>query len=148
MSVKIKFKTGVGVPNKLDVGEPAFDKQDNITYIGDKDGNPVPLSGGKNNISTVDEILNDGSLVIGRGKKEVTTLKNGNNGQILKILDGKPSYVDDISYDIQSSDDSIDISEVEEDFTKLYELSISSVSTDKITQGNLLLILNGGSSES
>lgn len=37
----IKLKTGVGIPPFLEVGEPAFDIQNNVFYIGDINGIPI-----------------------------------------------------------------------------------------------------------
>ena len=47
MAVVFQFKTGEGSPSSsLLPGEPAFDKQNNILYIGDKNGCPVNIVDG------------------------------------------------------------------------------------------------------
>ena len=43
MAVVFQFKTGEGEPSSLRQGEPAFDKENNIFYIGDENGYPVRI---------------------------------------------------------------------------------------------------------
>jgi len=66
MSVKIKFKTGEGIPNKLEVGEPAFDTKYNIVYIGDQNGNPISL----NSVNTDKITQGDLILILNGGTSE------------------------------------------------------------------------------
>ena len=103
-------------------------------------------AGDDGNVNTSDTILTDGSLVIGKGNKEVTTLVNGTEGQVLTIVNGKPTYVNVKTYNVEAVDNSAVVtSSVEGDITT-FKVGVNEVSTDKLIQGTKVLIINGGSS--
>jgi hypothetical protein len=105
-------------------------------------------SGDDGNINaSVDTILTDGALVIGKGNKEVGILANGTEGQIVRIgTDGKPYYEDELTYEITSSNDSISVTDNSEGREGSFDITVKSVSTDILVQGNNILILDGGNS--
>ena len=103
-------------------------------------------AGDDGNVNTADTVLTDSALVIGKGNKEVTTLANGTEGQVLTIVNGKPTYVNVKTYNVEAIDNSAVVtSSVEGDITT-FKVGVNEVSTDKLIQGTKVLILNGGSS--
>ena len=102
-------------------------------------------AGDDGNVNTVDTILTDGSLVIGKGNKEITTLVNGSDGQILKIVNGKPAFANEKTT-VVTSDDSVSIEESTEGSVTTYTIGVKNVSTDLLTQGSDVLIFDGGNS--
>lgn len=115
-------------------------------------------SGDDGNVST-SETLTANNLVVGNGNKEVKILANGKVGQILTVglpsdtMQIGPTWINSIKTSIQSSNSSLQVSsstttdEVNSIDLTTYDLSIKSVSTDTLTQGTNVLILDGGSAE-
>lgn len=102
-------------------------------------------SGDDGNVSTAGT-LTSGSVVIGKGNKEVETLTNGSAKQILRVNnDGDAvEWTDETSYTVTSDDDSINVNTTTNGSEKTIDVAVKSVSTDLLTQGALTLILDGG----
>ena len=105
-------------------------------------------SGDDGNVNTATEtMLTDGALVIGKGNKEIGVLANGTEGQIVRVgNDGKPYYEDELTYEVTSSDESISVTDNSEGREGSFDITVKSVSTDILVQGNNILILDGGNS--
>ena len=103
-------------------------------------------AGDDGNVNTADTVLTDNALVIGKGNKEVTTLANGTEGQVLTIVNGKPTYVNVKTYNVEAIDNSAVVTSSVEGDTTTFKVGVNEVSTDKLIQGTKVLILNGGSS--
>ena len=101
-------------------------------------------SGDDGNVNTADT-LTDGSLVIGKGNKEVTVLANGTEGQILKVGSEGLEYADEKTTEIESTDESIDVTETVDGAKTTYDVKVAKVSTDLLFNGSNVLVLNGGS---
>ena len=105
-------------------------------------------SGDDGNVNTAAEtMLTDGALIIGKGNKEIGVLANGTEGQIVRVgNDGKPYYEDELTYEVTSSDASISVTDNSEGREGSFDITVKSVSTDVLVQGNNILILDGGNS--
>ena len=115
-------------------------------------------SGDDGNVST-SETLTANNLVVGNGNKEVRTVANGKVGQILQIgltsdtLQIGPQWINKEESIVSSKDSSLTVTtttttdELNSIDKTTYDLSIKSVSTDTLTQGTNVLILDGGSAE-
>ena len=94
------------------------------------------------NVMAGDTLVAD-QIVVGNGSQDVKVLEAGTEGQVLKIVDGKPAYADETVASVESSDGSLDVT-VEDN---KYDVKLTSVNVDLLTQteGDVL-ILDGGNS--
>ena len=83
------------------------------------------------------------ALIVGNGSKEIKTLDNGSNDQILRIVNNVPAW--EKEYEVVASDTSITVTKDTEN--KQYKVSVNSIEVSKLTQTDgTVLILNGGNS--
>ena len=100
-------------------------------------------SGDDGNVSTADT-LTANQIVIGKGNKEVTTLANGEVGQMLSVGADGLEWKRQTIYGLTCSDDSINVQTDEMEGSTLIIVKVNQVSTDKLIQGENTLILDGG----
>ena len=87
------------------------------------------------------------SIVIAKANGTIETLGFGEAGQVLKSdgSDKTPVWTKETEYIVESNTDGLVVEKtVEEDKDVKYNVSLNSVSTDILTQGSMVLILNGG----
>lgn len=83
------------------------------------------------------------ALIVGNGSKEIKTLANGSNDQILRIVNNIPTW--EKEYEVVATDTSITVTKDTEN--KQYKISVNSVDVNKLTQSEgTVLVLNGGNS--
>ena len=87
------------------------------------------------------------SILVAKANGTVESLGFGEAGQVLKS-DGEdklPVWTKETEYTVESNTDGLVVEKtVEEDGDVKYTASLNSVSTDVLTQGTMILILNGG----
>lgn len=83
------------------------------------------------------------ALIVGNGSKEIKTLANGSNDQILRIVNNIPTW--EKEYEVVATDTSITVTKDTEN--KQYKISVNSIDVNKLTQSEgTVLVLNGGNS--
>ncbi len=104
-------------------------------YIPSADENDGNVSAANN--LTVDQ------LVVGTGTKDVKTLAAGTNGNVLKIVDGKPAWSAESLTDVTSKAGTLERTKT----GTVVNLEVAKVNVDKLEQTeNTYIILNCGSS--
>lgn len=99
-------------------------------------------SGDDGNVSAVDNLI-DGQVIIGSGNKSIKTLANGSNSQVLGVADNTLGFIDQKTSVIATSDE-ITATATTTGSETSYSLTINEVSTNKLIQGDTILVLDGG----
>lgn len=107
----------------------------------------VVPSGDDGNVVT-DSSLTVGQLIVGTGSEKIASLANGEIGQHLTVTTNGLGWETPAKAIVTSNDESVVVtkSDVEGTVNYNYDISINKVSTDTLVNGNLVFVLDGGTS--